>query len=112
MNNSDYRMHRITHERDVKESLQEIVDAAWQIIRQKLQSISSDNTLEKVVKYYLECLGATEVCILAKTCLSKEQGDADVVDFFEALQIKVIVQVKHYLKEVNEEADEQEMYAD
>ena len=39
--------------------------------------------------------------------LSKEQGDADVVAFFEALQIKVIVQVKHYLKEVNEEAVKQ-----
>ena len=39
--------------------------------------------------------------------LSKEQGDADVVAFFEALQIKVIVLVKHYLKEVNEEAVKQ-----
>lgn len=39
--------------------------------------------------------------------LSKEQGDADVVAFFEALQNKVIVQVKHYLKEVNEEAVKQ-----
>lgn len=85
----------------------EIVNKTWQVVLEKLQSISSDSAFEKVTKYYLERLGATNVVIPAKALLSKEQGDADVVAIFEALQIKVIVQVKHYLKEVNEEAVKQ-----
>ena len=84
-----------------------IVETTCHVILEELQSISSDSAFEKVTKYYLERLGATNVMIPAKALLSKEQGDADVVAFFEALQIKVIVQVKHYLKEVNEEAVKQ-----
>jgi HJR/Mrr/RecB family endonuclease len=85
----------------------EIVNTIWNFVLEKLQNISSDSAFEKVTKYYLERLGATNVMIPAKTLLSKEQGDADVVAYFEALQIKVIVQVKHYMKEVNEEAVKQ-----
>ena len=85
----------------------EIVNKTWHVVLDKLQSISSDSAFEKVTKYYLERLGATNVVIPAKALLSKEQGDADVVAIFEALQIKIIVQVKHYLKEVNEEAVKQ-----
>ena len=82
----------------------EIVDKTCHVVLEKLQSISSDSAFEKLTKYYMERLGANKVMIPAKALLSKEQGDADVVAFFEALQIKVIVQVKHYMKEVNEEA--------
>lgn len=85
----------------------EIVGKTWHFVLEKLQSISSDSAFEKVTKYYLERLGANNVMIPAKALLSKEQGDADVVATFEALQIKVIIQVKHYLKEVNEEAVKQ-----
>ena len=85
----------------------EIVNSAWQIVLDKVQSIANDSAFEKTVKYYLERLGATSVMIPAKTLLSKEQGDADVVAIFEALQIKVIVQVKHYLKKVDVEAVKQ-----
>lgn len=85
----------------------EIVDTACHVVLEKLQSISSDSAFEKVTRYYLERLGANSVMIPAKALLSKEQGDADVVAIFEALQVKVIVQVKHYLKEVNEEAVKQ-----
>ncbi len=55
----------------------------------------------------MERLGATSVEIPAKTKLSKEQGDADVVAIFDALQVKIIVQVKHYLKKVDVEAVKQ-----
>ena len=85
----------------------EIVNGAWHIILEKVQSIASDSVFEKTVKYYLERLGATSVEIPAKTELSKEQGDADVVAIFEALQVKIIVQVKHYLKKVDVEAVKQ-----
>ena len=79
----------------------EIVNAAWHIVLDKVQSIASDSAFEKTVKYYLERLGATSVEIPAKTKLSKEQGYADVVAIFDALQVKIIVQVKHYLKKVD-----------
>ena len=36
--------------------------------------------------------------------MGKEQGDADVVADFDELQVRTIVQVKHYLKEVDEAA--------
>ena len=85
----------------------EIVNAAWHIVLDKVQSIASDSAFEKTVKYYLERLGATSVEIPAKTKLSKEQGDADVVAIFDALQVKIIVQVKHYLKKVDVEAVKQ-----
>lgn len=84
-----------------------IVDTTCHVVLEKLQSISSDSAFEKVTKYYLERLGATNVMIPAKPLLSKEQGDADVIAVFEALQIKVIVQVKHYLKAIDAEAVKQ-----
>lgn len=87
--------------------MNEFVDTTCHFVLEKLQSISSDSAFEKVTKYYLERLGATNVMIPAKPLLSKEQGDADVIAVFEALQIKVIVQVKHYLKAVDAEAVKQ-----
>lgn len=83
----NYCMHRITHD-NAPLQLKSIVDAAWHIVHEKLQSLQSDSTFEKAVKYYLERLGATDVFIPAKTCLSKAPGDADVIAVFEALRVK------------------------
>ena len=82
----------------------EITKDVSSLVLQKLQAMSSDRSFEKVVEYYLKRIGATRTRIPAKTLLGKEQGDADVVADFDELQVRTIVQVKHYLKEVDEEA--------
>jgi len=73
-------------------------------VLKKLQEVAGDGSFEKVVKYYLERIGASTVVIPAKAVLSKEQGDADVVADFNELQVRIIVQVKHYLDVVDEKA--------
>jgi len=83
---------------------QEITKDVSCLVLQKLQAMSSDRSFEKVVEYYLKRIGATRTIIPAKTLLGKEQGDADVVADFDELQVRTIVQVKHYLKEVDETA--------
>lgn len=97
----------IKRHRDNAPLKSKIVDFAWDLVYRNLQSVSSDSTFEKAVKYYLERLGATDVFIPAKTCLSKAPGDADVIAVFEALRVKIIVQVKHYLEPVDAEAVKQ-----
>lgn len=95
------RRHREDKPLDLR---QEITKDVSYLVLQKLQAMSSDRSFEKVVEYYLKRIGATRTFIPAKTHLGKEQGDADVVADFDELQLKTIVQVKHYLKEVDETA--------
>lgn len=95
---------RIYREKKPLNLRQEITKDVSCLVLQKLQAMSSDRTFEKVVEYYLKRIGATRTHIPAKTSLSKEQGDADVVADFDELQVRTIVQVKHYLKEVDETA--------
>ena len=85
----------------------EIIEGIHQDVLSKLQKLSSDSSFEKVVKFYMEKIGASKVEIPAKTKLSKAEGDADVIANFDDLQVRIIIQVKHYLKEVDENAVKQ-----
>lgn len=67
-------------------------DTILEILRSKI----NDSDFEKVVKWYLERLGATSAHIPAKKNLSTSQGDADVIALFDELRIAVFVQVKQY----------------
>ena len=89
----------------------EIIEGIHQDVLSKLQKLSSDSSFEKVVKFYMEKIGATKVEIPAKTKLSKEKGDADVIANFDDLQVRIVIQVKHYLKEVDENAVKQVVLA-
>ena len=85
----------------------EIEDGTADIILNKLLSRINDSGFEKVVKWYLERLGATSASIPAKRNLSTSQGDADVIALFDELRIALFVQVKQYNNQVDKDALEQ-----
>lgn len=59
-----------------------------------MQDILNENKMEKLVSYYLEKIGASEVTIPPKN--AKESGDCDVQARFDQLKLWVLVQVKHH----------------
>ena len=98
------RRHRSEQALDFRK---EVTKDVSNLVLQKLQNVSSDASFEKIVERYLKKIGATRTCIPAKTLLGNEKGDADVVADFDELQVRIIVQVKHYLKAVDENAVKQ-----
>ena len=60
--------------------------------------------LERVVKWYIDKIGASSSIIPPKKNLGKNQGDADVVAWFDELQVMLVIQVKQYKRIVNENA--------
>lgn len=84
-----------------------IAEGTRNIIVEKLCCAINDVGFEKVVKWYMERLGATSVFIPAKNNLSHSQGDADVIALFDELQLAVFVQVKQYDRQVEKDALEQ-----
>lgn len=85
----------------------EISDAISGSIQDRLKNLASDSSFEKIVEFYLKKIGADNTFIPVKNALPKSQGDVDVVAYFDHLQVKVIVQVKHYQEEVGENAVDQ-----
>lgn len=68
-------------------------DSMLKVIREKMD----DRQFEKLIKWYLEKLGALDVNIPAKNEAGKEDGaDADVIAAFEKLHIVIYVQAKHH----------------
>ena len=84
-----------------------IFDSTSELIVENLKKKINDSGFEKIVRWYLECLGATSAFIPPKSALSREKGDIDVVALFDELRIAVFVQVKQYDFEVNKNAIEQ-----
>lgn len=75
------------------EAINAIKENFIETILQKL----TDSEFEKLVKWYLEKIGATEVFIPSKNETGKSDfADADVVATFELLKCIVYVQVKHH----------------
>lgn len=95
------------YENNPIEIYSEIMDSASIQILEKLRNLASDTSFEKIVEFYLRKIGADKTNIPAKNLLTKQQGDVDVVAYFDHLQVKVLVQVKHYQNEVGIDAIEQ-----
>ena len=89
----------------------EIENETSSIILNKLLSRINDSGFEKVVKWYLNRLGATSTFIPAKRNLSTRQGDADVIALFDELRVALFVQVKQYDNQVEKSALEQVVHA-
>lgn len=85
----------------------ELADGTRNVIVDKLCNKINDAGFERVVKWYLERLGATSVFIPAKKNLNHAQGDADVIALFDELRVAIFVQVKQYNDQVDKNALEQ-----
>lgn len=85
----------------------EIIEASCNVILDKLKQKINDSGFEKVVKWYLERIGATYADIPAKKTLSPNNGDADVIALFDDLRIALFIQVKQYDNTVDKNAIEQ-----
>lgn len=85
----------------------EIIEASSRIILDKLKNKINDSGFEKVVKWYLERIGATTTDIPAKRALSSDTGDADVIALFDDIRVALFVQVKQYDNMVDKKAIEQ-----
>mgnify|MGYP003591721057 CR=1 FL=1 len=73
-----------------------------------LQTKLNDTKLEKLIKWYFEKLGASDVVRPSKNEAGKEDGaDADVIVTFEPLRTIIYVQAKHHVGETSDWAVEQ-----
>lgn len=86
---------------------EEIVGQLTGVVIKKLTDRINDHAFEKVVKWYLEEIGADEATIPAKNKLPEKSGDADIIALFNELNIVIFVQVKQYSKIVDKKAVEQ-----
>lgn len=90
---------------DVHEILTE--KTAVTILENIKKYVNADN-FERVVKWYMEKTGATDVRILAKSSPEKKDyADADVIAVFENLGITIYIQVKKHIDKTGEWAVEQ-----
>ena len=86
----------------------ELEDALSSKIKETVKTLVHDDEFEDLVEWYLKTLGArTERP--AKNESPTERGDADVVAYFDKLDVVVLVQVKKHEGETNEWAIEQIM---
>ena len=73
------------------------VEAMADILCNKIQDELTPNKFERLVKWYLEKIGADSVTIPAKNEPGKEEyADADVIVEFERLKYVIYVQAKHH----------------
>ncbi len=77
---------------------QEMISGTYGVVCDKLQKLASDGILEKVVKYYMQRIGATT---------TENQCAAGVVADFDVLQVRIIIQVNQNLTAVDENAVQQ-----
>ena len=76
---------------------EEIIQSSVTNILKQIREKIDANKFEKLVKWYLTSIGAKFVEIPAKNSLPKEKGDADIVAYFEALKLIIMVQVKKHV---------------
>lgn len=75
---------------------------------ERIQNDLDDNKFEKLVKAYLDKVGADYTYIPPKNERGKvDKADADVIAVFETLQLTIQVQVKHYVNTTDAWAVEQ-----
>lgn len=83
-----------------------ILDATVETVLDEIQKELNPDKFEKLVYWYFQRIGATNIFIPAKNEGDKE-GDADVVATFELLKLIVYVQVKFHKGATNEFSTEQ-----
>ena len=86
---------------------EEILNDISGTIVEKLTERINDHEFEKVVKWYLEEMGADIAMIPSKNNLTAISGDADVIALFNNLRVVVFAQVKQYQNSVGKSAIEQ-----
>lgn len=86
---------------------EEIVNDISGTVVDKLTKRINDQDFEKVVKWYLEEIGADIAMIPSKNKLAANSGDADVIALINDLQVVVFAQVKQYQNSVGKSAIEQ-----
>ncbi|MBR6284224.1 MAG: restriction endonuclease [Muribaculaceae bacterium] len=62
----------------------------------KIKKLADDAKFEKLVKWYLKAIGANEVTVPSKNESPTEEGDADVVAYFDNIKTAIMVQVKKH----------------
>ena len=83
------------------------IEEAAKTLLDQIRTLLKDDSLEKLVAWYMEQLGA-ETTIPAKNSTSHEEGDADVIATFDRLNgFTILIQVKKHQKNTNEWAVEQ-----
>ena len=80
----------------------EIKKGVHSYVVNKLQAMSGDSSFEEIVEFYLKKIGATNTQIPSNPFSGKAEENAVVIADFEEMQVRTIVLVKHWLKEVDE----------
>lgn len=85
-----------------------VMEKAIPAIHKTMQDIPNDRTFEKLVKWYLEKLGGAQVYIAPKNNPDAQDfADIDVIAFFDALGVTILVQVKQHIGTTGKQAVEQ-----
>ena len=92
---------------EIKNGVQEFINSLNSYVVNKLQAMSGDSSFEEIVEFYLKKIGATNTQIPANPLSGIDDGNAVVIADFEGMQVRTIVVVKHWLKEVDESAIKQ-----
>lgn len=83
-----------------------IQDNSDEILESIHTNLDADK-FEGLVKWYMERIGADYVEIPSKNSSSTEEGDADVVAYFEKIKVVVLIQVKKHISQTDDWAVEQ-----
>jgi len=84
-----------------------ILEECTPIVHQKIQELIQDSKFEELVSWYVKKLGASKVEIPSKNESPTENGDADVVAFWDSLHLAIMIQVKKHSGETDSWAVEQ-----
>ena len=84
----------------------EITENTWKIILDKIRKMPGDGQFEKLVQRYFEHLGA-HIEVPAKNSSRPEDGDTDLVAYFEELKVAIRVQAKWHTNKTADNAVEQ-----
>lgn len=93
----EYILSAITHWEAKKPIIlkNEIIENTKAIVLEQIQKKIDDGKFEKLVEWYLNSLGAI-VETPAKNSISREEGDADKIAFFDKLRLIILVQIKKH----------------
>ena len=83
-----------------------ILDEASVIVLEKIHKLQNDSKFEDLVKWYFKSLGA-KVKTPSKNESPSEEGDADIVAYFDKLGIAIMVQAKKHTGETDNWAVQQ-----
>jgi len=75
---------------------EQIVDETAPKLLELITNLTNDMKFEQLVKWYFKSIGASKVEIPSKNDSPTENGDADVVAYFENIKTAIMVQVKKH----------------